>query len=492
MLGMPVQVLPQGPPPPPPAPKQSHLNVNGNQSPSVSRKSPQPQSFEPPPLGCRPEIKIPSNPMAILRKVPLPKPKEVDWTEEYRKERSKSPMPPGIGAEPSNVAETHLPEPERDFNTQQFNKSMPDNAGSPINTMQSFLPRQASLKENENAFRDQNNNYSGNNYGNNFNQNSPQQRVFSPFASSPQPNLPKPLSPVKLNQSNHEENIPIYVRQRATSPKPPTPQYEQGQASPVSSFQRQASLEQAHTPIYTRSSRNVSASPVKQLNQSTFQSNANDSPTENYPIYVRSFQKQQPPATSAPSAPSTNSFAPSTNSQPLSTKQPFINDPGRQYNQPNHVTSPPANDQSAPSSNQPMPPWMRRTNSKEIPEWANNADEFNRTSAPQANAYTNNASYPSSGQPTTQYGNIGTNSGPQQVCLGFCRGYFKNQEHFSNFQMAFVLCFRSELFRFNSNKLQQKIHHRQDSRLSRTKVRHHNTIGCSHPHSRQLVIITMN
>lgn len=349
--------------------------------------------------------------MSNLRKVPPPKPKEANWVEEYRKERSVSPMPPTN----QSTQETQQPEPAKEFNVQTFNKPTYDKVDSPINTnqQQPFLARQASLKESQNHQTDQNNNFStNNNFGSTFNPNSPTQRVYSPFASSPQPNLPKPLSPVKLNQ---DENVPIYVRssQRATSPKPPTPQFEQAQSSPVSTFQRQPSLEQSQTPIYVRTPRNVSASPVKQLNQSTFnQANTND--TENYPIYVRSFQKQQAPA--APS--STPSYAPSsaqnvqspanTQQQPLSTAQRFINEPGRQYQQPNRAANQSNNTQSTPSlANQQMPPWMRRTNSKEIPEWANQNDDLNRSSQSNqqtTSTFTPNSNY-STNNSTTQYGN---------------------------------------------------------------------------------------
>lgn len=428
-MGMPVAVFPQGAPPPPPVPKGAQLKPNG-QSSSMSRsKSPQPQSFEPPPMGCRPEIKIPANPMAALRKVPPPKLKEVDWNEEFRKERSKSPMPPlSTGAEePRNTTETQLPEPVRELNVQQSDK-----VDSPV---QSYTSRPAPPKESEHSFRDQNNNFSPtNNYVGNFNQNnnyggnsSPQQRVFSPFASSPQPNLPKPLSPVKLSQSTYDDNVPIYLRsnQRAASEKPSTPLYDQGQSSPVSSFQRQASLEQAQAPIYMRSPRNVSASPVKQNNQSTFQSNTND--TENYPIYVRSFQKQQPPAASAASTPPTQNTQ-----QPLSTAQsPFVNEPGRQYYQPNRVTSPPST-QSGPENSPQMPPWMRRTNSKEIPEWANHADDYNRTSAPQTSTFTNNSNYTTNNS-NAQYGNANANAnnGAQKVSLNL--NYQQVEIIYSNF-----------------------------------------------------------
>lgn len=88
--GMPRGGPPQ--PPPPPPPQQQHL-LNGNKAATnASDRGKSPQKFEPPPFGCRPEIKIPPNPMATLRPVPKPKPKDDFWVEEYRKERSKSPM----------------------------------------------------------------------------------------------------------------------------------------------------------------------------------------------------------------------------------------------------------------------------------------------------------------------------------------------------------------------------------------------------------------
>ncbi|XP_062546023.1 uncharacterized protein LOC134212309 isoform X3 [Armigeres subalbatus] len=102
-MGMPFQVFPTGPPAPPPPPppnvgkKPTIGQTNGNSAsapppppppvPSLERKTPKPQTFEPPPMGCRPEIKIPPNPMANLRKAPRPQPKNDFWIEEYRNER---------------------------------------------------------------------------------------------------------------------------------------------------------------------------------------------------------------------------------------------------------------------------------------------------------------------------------------------------------------------------------------------------------------------
>lgn len=91
---MPVQVFPTGPPaPPPPPPKQalsndSIRNTNGTQR---TEKTPI-KTFEPPPIGFRPEIKIPPNPMATLKPAPKPQIKNDFWVEEYKKERSKSPL----------------------------------------------------------------------------------------------------------------------------------------------------------------------------------------------------------------------------------------------------------------------------------------------------------------------------------------------------------------------------------------------------------------
>lgn len=102
-MGMPFQVFPTGPPAPPPPPppnagkKPAIGQTNGNSTlapppppppvPPVEKKIQNPQTFEPPPMGCRPEIKIPPNPMANLRKSPRPQPKNDFWIEEYRNER---------------------------------------------------------------------------------------------------------------------------------------------------------------------------------------------------------------------------------------------------------------------------------------------------------------------------------------------------------------------------------------------------------------------
>lgn len=80
-MGMPFQVFPTGPAPPSKNQQLSAPQTNGN-----NRKSP--KSFEPPPMGCRPEIKIPANPMELLRKSPKPQPKNDFWVQEYVQEKT--------------------------------------------------------------------------------------------------------------------------------------------------------------------------------------------------------------------------------------------------------------------------------------------------------------------------------------------------------------------------------------------------------------------
>lgn len=75
-MGMPFQVLPS-------LPVKQQQKLSPTQTNGNVRKSPQTfESNAPPPMGCRPQIKIPENPMATLRKVPRPQPKDTYWVEE--------------------------------------------------------------------------------------------------------------------------------------------------------------------------------------------------------------------------------------------------------------------------------------------------------------------------------------------------------------------------------------------------------------------------
>lgn len=89
VTGMPFQVFPTGPPAPPPLPQKQMTPQNGSAPQNgTRRKSPQPQHFEPPPLGCRPEIKIPQNPMANLKPTPRPQPNDDFWIDEYKNDKA--------------------------------------------------------------------------------------------------------------------------------------------------------------------------------------------------------------------------------------------------------------------------------------------------------------------------------------------------------------------------------------------------------------------
>lgn len=227
-VGLPVQVFPTGPPPPPPVPTKSHL---APQPPAAPRPSPvrSPQNFEPPPMGCRPEIKIPANPMAALRKVPKPEPKNDFWIEEYRTERSKSPMV-GNGntsreqsTAPSGPEEANIPEPVRQYNDNKSGDTTDGSKGYTENRKSNPIQLPADSwngsysNENQNSFSPSLMN------GNADSVNSKpilsqQDRINSPFttSSSTPPNLPKPLSPIKSAQ---EPDTQYYVRQIQPRPQ---------------------------------------------------------------------------------------------------------------------------------------------------------------------------------------------------------------------------------------------------------------------------------
>lgn len=84
-MGMPFQVFPTGPA------VKNNQQLAAPQTNGSNRKSP--QSFEPPPMGCRPEIKIPANPMAILRPAPRPQIKGDFWVQEYVQEKARDSIP---------------------------------------------------------------------------------------------------------------------------------------------------------------------------------------------------------------------------------------------------------------------------------------------------------------------------------------------------------------------------------------------------------------
>lgn len=88
-MGMPFQVLPPGG-----IPQKNNKQLSPPQpssSNNVQRKSP--QSFDAPPLACRPEIKIPPNPMSLLKQTPRPQQKDDYWVEEYVQQHKENSIP---------------------------------------------------------------------------------------------------------------------------------------------------------------------------------------------------------------------------------------------------------------------------------------------------------------------------------------------------------------------------------------------------------------
>jgi hypothetical protein len=154
-MGMPFQVLPPPPPPPmkmEPVQKLSPPQTNGNNA----RKSP--QSFDPPPMGCRPEIKIPENPMAALRKVPKPQAKDTYWVEEFIRDQTRSPqqsppiqqqvMSPPIQQQREYVPSPPVQQQQREYiqspPVQQQYVPTPPITPKPSTPVQQFLPQRRS------------------------------------------------------------------------------------------------------------------------------------------------------------------------------------------------------------------------------------------------------------------------------------------------------------------------------------------------------------
>lgn len=289
-----------------------HLSPNparSDRSPSPGRKSP--QIFEPPPLGCRPEIKIPPNPMAALRKVQTPKAKDDFWKDEYIRERSKSPLPgteaaPAVQQSPSQTNQPIANDNSR-YNPPQFGAPQQNSAPAPL---RNTFNRQPSLK---NDF-EQPHPQPSTPVRTTFNR---QPSLKNDFAAQPSPAPAQPRNPFNRqpswknefeannNTSNAynsprttappvqppwlqpkpEENVPTYVRsaQRARSPAPAQaqPQARPNQESypvyqrsgqrnvaaqpPVNSYEPPKPVQQQDsTPFYARPARNVAQAPNQQ------------------------------------------------------------------------------------------------------------------------------------------------------------------------------------------------------------------------------------
>lgn len=277
--------------------------------------------------------------MAALRKVAQPKPKDDFWVEEYRRERSKSPMPgteataaAGSGdsamlinnnsqqnEKKSEESVPQLPEPVRELNAQKaptenkFESTLANQSPIGNNGMPSYTPfiRQPSSK----SEHDQNNNVIS--APNNANQQSPQQnRINSPFTtSSPMPSsLQKPLTPIRLTAES-DDNVPIYQRstQRKTSPSP--------------------------TPYSQPTSNNFGFN--SQPAQGAYNFNNHQSNQDNFPIYMRQNQRAQSVMPAAPS------HAPPIQKQNSFDQQKTLQNIPIYSRPTNNVTSPPPPQQNA-------------------------------------------------------------------------------------------------------------------------------------------------
>ncbi|KAM7352000.1 uncharacterized protein ACRADG_004679 isoform 2-T2 [Cochliomyia hominivorax] len=258
-LGMPFQVLPPPPPPapgknlnggsapaPPPPPPSSSSNFSNTgttlapptsndsggaggrgsapNSPNMPRKSPTPQRFEPPPMGFRPEIKIPPNPMAALRKVPPPVEKNTFWKDEYVKERSKSPM-----VESSN---------NNNNNNNNSSSNNNNNNNSNVIEQNDSVNSTSSSPQTTNA-----NNTNGTaNLNSNNNDNIDGFKKTMPTTTTNNNNNVLQQNQTNNNYTNYqqsqEQQLPQQQQQQQQIYTPPTPPQTQLQQSPIKSLQQ--------------------------------------------------------------------------------------------------------------------------------------------------------------------------------------------------------------------------------------------------------------
>lgn len=201
MSAMPVQVFPTGPtapPPPPPQPKNQlapQNNTNGRKSPA--------QNFEPPPFGFRPEIKIPTNPMATLKPTPKPEIREF-WKEEYIKDKSP------INNEPQtqNGNEKSFDQIDCSRNNKEIS---PEKIKSPIHSVQP--PRQIyspQINQSPISYNDAHSNLSSE-------RKSPVRGVSPIRVQQQQNRAPSPVRPLQQNNRIMNQNIGGQ-QQRGSSP----------------------------------------------------------------------------------------------------------------------------------------------------------------------------------------------------------------------------------------------------------------------------------
>ncbi|XP_017462766.1 PREDICTED: mediator of RNA polymerase II transcription subunit 15-like, partial [Rhagoletis zephyria] len=255
-------------------------------------------------MGFRPEIKIPPNPMAALRKVPPPVEKNTFWKDEYVRERSKSPM---VG--------------END------RASSPNNGG--------YGERAQVSLNNNNSNNDVNEHVDGYkkpvtttqqpelNYSNNSTQ--PQQYTPTPPTYSPQS-----YQPLQQQQPQYANN--------ATPPlSASTPPQQQQQQSPRNEFRSVAPPQSPITNVYTRqtdSPRADAGTPTQRATESPFryggQQQQQQQPQQRAapavsPLAQQPQQQSPKPYAPSPTAIQSTSTNNSPNSQPSAQTVPWRN-----------------------------------------------------------------------------------------------------------------------------------------------------------------------
>ncbi|XP_037912702.1 uncharacterized protein LOC119652564 isoform X3 [Hermetia illucens] len=401
-MGVPVQVFPTGPPPPPPAPAKSNSSSNAPPPPPPmsqltaqsngrdARKSPTPQNFEPPPLGCRPEIKIPPNPMASLRKVPKVEPKNDFWIEEYRKERSKSPLPgegnqqeesanqqvrpeiaPSVSSPPTKPAKNEEDEsdPHKDPNRiafqQQRQQYQPPQQHQPAPQPQQYQAPPQSQQYQPSP--------------------QPQFQSYRPNQPSPQQQSQEPSYPPHM-----DPNRIAFQQQRQQQPSEMAP--VRTPAGPYQQQQRQQPS--TTTPVSPRvdSPFRSQDHPSLQRPLSPIKTQSSPQQTPQSPYYVRQSQQQpQSPYQQQPQSPYQQQQQPRQNvtSPPPQQKPTQV---GTLYIAPVPPENLATGSEQQPRSAGPeqRPSWLsQRPNMKENPEWVrevNSPPAANRTQTPPINA----------------------------------------------------------------------------------------------------------
>lgn len=180
-MGMPFQVFPTGP-----AVKNNNQQLSTPQTNGNNRKSP--KSFEPPPMGCRPEIKIPANPMALLKSAPRPQPKSDYWIQDYVQEKGRDSTPSEDEVRQQFASSPVIQQQQRQYSSMPSPPPAPQKQQSPIR----YAQRSPSPPEH----RD----FSGpvrNVKLEDLRTASPVQVNRSSPVMSPSPSLPSPMTPMK-------------------------------------------------------------------------------------------------------------------------------------------------------------------------------------------------------------------------------------------------------------------------------------------------------